>query len=330
MVEEILPNLFRIEIALPDSPLEAINSYIIKGTERNLIVDTGMNREECLKGMLTGLSELRIDLRKTNFFITHMHTDHLGLVSNLANEASTIYFNERDVDGIDFFDLHQDKFMRFARTNGFPEDELQALFYNHPGYRYRSRGHFAFTFLKEDHEISVGKYSFRCVETPGHTRGHMCLYEANRKVLIAGDHILNGITPNIQVWSDEWNPLKEYLESLDKIYQLDIELVLPGHGCVFKNYKERINELRNHHEERLCVVASLLGKKGITAYQTASRMHWDGTDKYESWDGFPILQKWFATGEAIAHLNYLQEKGMVRKQTQGRRTTFSLNVNRAT
>lgn len=330
MVEEILENIFKIEIPLPDSPLEAINSYVIKAAERNLIVDTGMNREECLKEMLTGLSELRIDLGKTNFFITHMHADHLGLVSNLATEASTIYFNERDANGIEFFDRHQDKFMHFARTNGFPEDELQTLFYNHPGYRYRSRGHFAFTFLKEDYEISVGKYSFRCVETPGHTKGHMCLYEANRKILIAGDHILNGITPNIQVWSDEWNPLKEYLASLDKIYQLDIELVLPGHGCVFKNYKERINELRNHHEERLCVVASLLGKRGITAYQTASRMHWDGTDKYESWDGFPILQKWFATGEAIAHLNYLQEKGMVRKRSRGRRTTFSLNVNRAT
>jgi glyoxylase-like metal-dependent hydrolase (beta-lactamase superfamily II) len=330
MIEEILADLFKIEIPLPDSPLRAINSYVIKGSERNLIVDTGMNREECLKGMQAGLATLGVDLRTTDFFITHMHADHLGLVSYLATDVSTTYINEFDAIGIEFFDRHQDKFMHFARANGFPEDELQTLFYIHPGHRYRSRGHFAFTFLKEDHEINVGKYSFRCVETPGHTKGHMCLYEKNRKVLLGGDHILKGITPNIQVWSDEWNPLKEYLESLDKVYQLDIELVLPGHGRVFKHYKERIDELRNHYEERLCVVLSLLDKKGLTAYQTASRMHWDGTNILESWDGFPTLQKWFATGEAIAHLNYLHEKGMVRKQTQGRRKIFSLNVNHAT
>jgi glyoxylase-like metal-dependent hydrolase (beta-lactamase superfamily II) len=155
----------------------------------------------------------------------------------------------------------------------------------------------------------------------------MCLYEANTKVLIAGDHILNGITPNIQVWSDEWNPLKEYLASLDKIYQLDIELVLPGHGCVFKNYKERINELRNHHEERLGNLFSVLEKRDLTAYQIASRMNWDGTSEYNAWEGFPILQKWFATGEVIAHLKYLEEMRKVRRRARGKKRAFSLNVN---
>ena len=57
----------------------------------------------------------------------------------------------------------------------------------------------------------------------------MCLYEPNKKILVSGDHILNNITPNIQLWSDRWNPLKEYLTSLDKVYEFDIELVLPGH-----------------------------------------------------------------------------------------------------
>jgi len=330
MIEEILADLFKIEIPLPGSPLKSVNSYVIKGFERDLIIDTGMNREECLKSMQAGLTELGIDLRKTDFFITHMHADHLGLVLNLAAEGAKIYFNKRDADGIEFFDRHRDRFMHFAIRNGFPENELQMLLYNHPGYKYRTRGDFTFTFLKEDDRLAVGDYLLRCIETPGHTKGHMCLYETDRKILIAGDHILNGITPNIQLWSDEWNPLKEYLKSLEKVYRLDIDLVLPGHGSVFGNYKERIEELRHHHEERLGNLLSVLGKRDLTAFQIASRMNWDGTSEYNAWEGFPILQKWFATGEAIAHLNYLQEKGMVRKQTQGRRTTFSLNVNRAT
>lgn len=328
MIEEILTNLYKIEIPLPGNPLMALNSYVIKASERSLIVDTGMNREECLKEMEAALSEIGIDLRKTDFFITHMHTDHIGLVSSLVTNGSRLYFNERDVDGIQFFDRHQDDFMHLARINGFPENELQTLISNHPGHKYRPRGHLVFTFLKEDDTISVGNYVFRCVETPGHSKGHMCLYEPNRKVFIAGDHILNGITPIIQLWSDEWNPLKEYLASLDKVYGLDIELVLPGHRGVFKNYRERINELKYHHQNRLDEVRSLLEKGSRNAYQTASRMNWDVDTEYSSWDRFPALQKCFATGEAIAHLKYLEEKEIIRKETKGKEIIYSVNANR--
>jgi glyoxylase-like metal-dependent hydrolase (beta-lactamase superfamily II) len=325
MIEEVLTNLYKIEIPLPANPLTAVNSYVIKAFDRNLIIDTGMNREECLKGMQTGLRKIGIDLRKTDFFITHMHTDHLGLISNLVTDDSTVYFNKRDVDGIEFFDRRQDDFMHFARMNGFPENDLHTILYNHPGHKYRSKGQLAFTFLREDNPISIGDYVFRCVETPGHTRGHMCLYESDRKVFIAGDHILNKITPNIQLWSDEWNPLKEYLASLDKVYQLDVELVLPGHGPVFRNCKERINELRCHHEERLTEVLSLLENRGITAYETASRMSWEVAAEYDSWDRFPALQKFFATGEAIAHLKYLEAKAIIRKEPRGKRIIWSPN-----
>ena len=55
MIEEILANLYRIEIPLPQSPLKALNSYVIKNPERNLIIDTGWNQEECMNAMQTGL-----------------------------------------------------------------------------------------------------------------------------------------------------------------------------------------------------------------------------------------------------------------------------------
>ena len=70
MVEEILPNLYKIEIPLPGSPLKALNSYLIKSQGRFLVIDTGMNREECMREMVSGLKRLDVDLRKTDFFIT--------------------------------------------------------------------------------------------------------------------------------------------------------------------------------------------------------------------------------------------------------------------
>ena len=68
MIEQMLPNLYRIEIPLPKNPLKALNSYLIKGDGRFLIIDTGMNREECRNAMFTALAELKVDLKPDRFF----------------------------------------------------------------------------------------------------------------------------------------------------------------------------------------------------------------------------------------------------------------------
>lgn len=322
MIEEIATNLYRIEIPLPESPLKSLNSYVVKAQDRNLIIDTGMNREECKNSMESGLRELGIDIRKTDFYITHLHSDHLGLVSSLATDNSTVYFNQPDADRIKS-GIFLDDLISFARLNGFPEDELQTIPYTHPGFKFRSKGDLAFHTLKEGDTISISDYVFRGVETPGHTKGHMCLYEPSKKIFVAGDHILSDITPNILLMSDEWDPLKAYLESLDKVYGLDIEIVLPGHRGTFTNWKERIQELKDHHQKRLGEIIFILEKGEKTAFQIASQMHWDIV--YDSWDLFPVPQKWFATGEAIAHLKYLEEKGIIRKEMREQRIIYSLN-----
>ena len=321
MPEEILPNLYRIEIPLPNSPLKALNSYVIKTPERNMIIDTGMNREECLNAMLAGLRELAVDLQKTDFFITHLHADHMGLVSRLASTASTIYFNQPDAEFLNS-PGRWEEMRNFALKNGFPERELHEALEKHPGYQSRAAGQRAFRILREGDEITIGDYIFSCVETPGHTRGHLCLYEPKKKILISGDHLLADITPNISLWSDQENPLSHYLDSLKKVSNFAVELVLPGHRNIFRNCRERIEQLQRHHQTRTKEVLSILEKGNFNAYQVASRMTWEIA--YASWDDFPATQKWFATGEAIAHLKYLEEKGRIRKEVKDQKVVFSV------
>jgi glyoxylase-like metal-dependent hydrolase (beta-lactamase superfamily II) len=322
MIEEIVPNMYKIEIPLPESPLKSINSYVIKSQERTLIIDTGMNREECKHSMESDLRELRVDIQKTDFYITHLHSDHLGLVSSLATDSTTIYFNQPDADRIRS-GIFLDDLIAFARLNGFPENELQTIPHTHPGFKYRPKENLEFHILKEGDTIRIEDYVFHCVETPGHTKGHMCLYEPDKKIFVAGDHILGDITPNILLMSDEWDPLEAYLESLDKVCGLQIELVLPGHRGTFTKCKERIQELKHHHQERLHEIISILGKGEKSAFEIASEMRWDIL--YDSWELFPVPQKWFATGEAIAHLKYLEGKGMMRKEMLERSIIYSLN-----
>src|SRR4030042_3008038 len=155
MIEEILANLYKIEIPLPKSPLKALNSYVIKNQERNLIIDTGWNQEECMKAMQTGLRELGVDIKRTDFFITHLHPDHLGLVSSLAIETSFIYFNQPDADQIRS-GIHLDDLISLARLNGYPENELQEIRQSHPGFKFRAKGGLVFIFLRGGTTIGTG------------------------------------------------------------------------------------------------------------------------------------------------------------------------------
>jgi glyoxylase-like metal-dependent hydrolase (beta-lactamase superfamily II) len=322
MSEELFPNIFRQEIPLPGNPLKAINSYVIKGDGRFLMIDTGMNRPECKEAMEASLKTLEVDLGKTDFFITHLHADHLGLVSELANASSKIYFNYPDAEIVGNEGLWE-VILESARINGFPESDLRAALSRHPGRMYHARRPLEFTLLREGNKIEIGDYSFRCVETPGHTHGHMCLYEPDKKIFFSGDHILESITPNISLWSEGDDPLKMYLESLDKIYNYDIAMVLPGHRKPFAHHRRRIDELKKHHDARNREVLSILEKNTMNAYQVASRMTWD--IDCDSWEDFPLPQQWFASGEALAHLQYLDGKGKIKRLMQDGKALYSLS-----
>jgi glyoxylase-like metal-dependent hydrolase (beta-lactamase superfamily II) len=299
MIQEIFKNIYKLEIPIFNSPLEALNSYVIKGLERSLIIDTGLNQEECMNSMQAGLREIGVDLRETDFFITHIHPDHIGLVPRLATDTTRIYFNQPEADWIRM-GINWNDFIPLARSNGFPEEELQMALQIQHGFEFIEDWHLPFHILKEGDTIGIGENVFRCIETPGHSRGHMCLYEANKKIFVSGDHILSDITSGIQLWSNDWDPIKEYLESLEKVDQLDIGLMLPGHRDMIRNYRERIQELKLHHERRSKEIVSILEKGNKNAFQIGSQMSWDIS--CDSWDRFPFLQKCFAVGEAIAHL----------------------------
>jgi glyoxylase-like metal-dependent hydrolase (beta-lactamase superfamily II) len=308
MTEEILPGLYRIEVPLPGSPLGWVNSYVIKDPERNLIIDTGLNRKECLQAMLAGLAEIGVELKKTDFYITHLHADHFALARLLADDTAAVYMNGPDKAFMESWPGWE-PFGEFVALNGFPRDEIGLAISNHPGYKYGSDRLPDMSTVNDGDIIRCGRYNFTAVATPGHTNGHTCLYEATNRLLLSGDHILVDITPNISCTMEGANPLKLYLASLDKVYGMQVDLVLPGHRRIVRDCKGRIEELREHHSRRLEEVLSILEAGPQSAYEAASRMTWD--IDCSSWAAFPVSQKWFATGEAIAHLRYLEDEGRV-------------------
>lgn len=278
------------------------------GEPRNLIVDTGLNRPECLRALRAGMRQLGVDLERTDFFITHMHSDHFALTSQVVGKTSRVFFNRPEAEIVEA-GFHWEPMIAYGGLNGFPRAELEAALNAHPGFKHGSTWMPYLNIIEEGEPMSVGDYHFTCLITPGHTLGHTCLWEAERKILIAGDHILGDITPNIQCWRDGFDPLAMYLESLDKTTRLDAQLVLPGHRSLIQNIKERIGQLKEHHHLRLEEIRGIMSAAPRDAYQTAAHMSWD--INCSSWEEFPVAQKWFATGEAMAHLRYLENRGEV-------------------
>lgn len=322
MIKEVVPGIFRLTVPLPRNPLRALNAYLVKGDKRHLLIDTGFDWPECEQALRDEIKQLEVNLADMDFFITHVHGDHSGLVNKLADKEARVYASEIDAGILKA--TMTSEYWREVDTvfsmHGFPQDRSRESENRVKGYI--SGSDLNYVFVTEGDVLEIGPYRLTCIMTPGHSPGHVCLYEVEEKFFFSGDHILGDISPNITVWTEIEDPLGQYLESLERVYKMDISLVLPGHRSVIKNHRKRVEEITKHHEVRLAEILEILARGAMNAYQVAGLMTWDLT--YKFWDQFPPFQKWFATGETIAHLEYLEKRGEIRSMRQGKTVVYEL------
>ena len=312
MVTELMENIYRIEVPLPKNPMKLLNSYLIRGTDRNLVIDTGFNRPECREALMSGLQELDVDFDHTDLFLTHLHADHSGLLFSVKTEKNRAYAEEREARVVNM--LHKDEYWdhiyeEFRKAGlKLPKEEAIAT---HPGVMWRPDSEIDFTWIKDGEILKIGDYHLRCIVTPGHSPGHTCLYDEERQILFAGDMILGDITPNLcyELYLDD--PLTEYVKSLRYLEKLPIKTIFVGHRNMLQDVYGRIESLKVHHTRRCAEALWALKTYGaMDSWDAAARMTWDIDAK--NWEGFPPSQKWFATGEADAHMIFLLHNDKVR------------------
>ena len=314
MAEKIRDNLYRLDIPLVGSPLKNLNSYLITG-ERNLLIDTGFREEPCREAMNRQLRELGVDMNRTDIFVTHLHTDHCGLASELRRPGCRIYMTAGDAE--ELLDRGSDEFWRLRNEkyieDGFARWEMDELWGTNPAKEAAPKLFRDYTVVREGDVLAYGGYRLECVSTPGHPPDHMCLYEREKKILFSGDHVLFHISPNICRWEVMPDALGSYLESLEKVKDLPVELLLPAHREETGELKARTEELIAHHHRRLeDTVTVVRSTPGMTAYEVAGAMRWQ--IRCRSWEDFPLIQKFFAVGEALSHLDYLLVRHRLRRE----------------
>ncbi len=310
---KILDGLWVFPIALPGS-LAWLNCYVIKGTNggRSLLIDTGLKEPVCTQTLMEGIKTLDLDLKNTDVFLTHLHNDHVGNAALLEKLGARII-----ISSIDY---------RIMFASNYLNPEALIRYYLTEGADYALMNRLSNTICKAKPEsfeaievsdsdvLSYGEFTLECIHTPGHTPGHMCLYDSGRKTLFTGDHILFDISPFIASWEERYPySLKNFISSLKKAKQLDVEIALPAHRSAGEqDVPERVDELLEHHMERLAEVMSVLSENGtLSAYTLASKMNW--SIHGNGWDGYPDSQKLFAMDEALAHLEYLVDSGLILK-----------------
>lgn len=338
MVEKVFKNVYRIVVRLPKNPLKELNSYVICGEQRNLIIDTGFNNPESLADLKAGIFELGLDMSKTDLLFTHFHVDHVGLVhqiEDLARESGNkdfkIYMSRIDKAVADTFTAEENNWnVQLARflAEGFPEKELEEVYANHPAQRQKQPENYEIVPLEDGDIVRVSNIELKVMITPGHTPGHLCLYYEDEQIFFSGDTVLFDITPNISFWPGSTAALGEYFLSLLKIKKLPVKLCLPGHRAISSDLNGRIDDLLKHHEERLQEVIDILKENpASTGYDVTKAMHWDIRAK--DWSEFPAGQKWFAVGEAVAHIDFLVETNVVlktEKEFEGRKVAAYMSL----
>ena len=304
-MQEVMPNIFAFQVDLPKSPLKAINSYLIKGHDRNVLFDTAYNLPECQIDLLNGLNQLGLQVQDIDLVLTHLHADHTGLVNLFSDAGCKIYASKTDGDYANSMATGEywDLMNSFLELYGMRNDEIHIT--DNPGYLNKLDHPFEYEVLIPGDLFNVGDYHFKVYDLMGHTPGHIGLYDSEKKIMFSGDTVLDPMTPNITYWGSKYTSiLGSYIQTLENLKKLDLEKMFATHRKIITNPIERINEIIFHHYDRMQEILDAMEYNKIyTVRDLSAKISWQ--IKADSWDDFPKSQKWFAVGETMAHMEYL-------------------------
>jgi len=308
---DILPGLKWLRLPLPFM-LGHINVWLLKDGNGWAIVDTGIfssNTREVWANIFTACLD---NAPVTQVLVTHLHPDHVGCAGWLCDRFDVELYMSRDeyllcrILVSDTGLPAPQEARRFYQAAGFSEEHMFRYIEMFGGFgKIVAPLPQSYHRLHESRTVHIGEHEWQVITGHGHSPEHACLYNPEQNVLISGDQILPTISPNVSVYPTEptANPLAGWFDSLHRMKTLlpDDVLVLPAHGKPFRGVMGRLDALIEEHET------------GLEKLKLLCR------EPQRAVDVFPALFKskvtddslMMATGEAIAHLNYLLYEGDV-------------------
>lgn len=314
---EVAPGVHWIRLPLPFA-LDHINVWALEDHEGWTLVDTGIRSEETLVAWRALFASEEQPMPIQRIVCTHMHPDHVGMAGWLARKfdcrlwmTQLEYLNCRVLAG-DTGRAAPSEALQFYRRAGWSQaaiESYEARFGNFGKHIHALPD--SFRRIDDGEVISIGGRSWRVLTGSGHSPEHACLYCEELQLLISGDQVLPKISSNVSVYPTEpdANPMHAWLESLEKIkagVPADV-LVLPAHNDCFRGLHSRIDYLIQGQHRTMDRLRKTLAQpcRAVDVFVALFGKSIDEAD-----GGLLGL----ATGESMACLNYLMQRGELRAQ----------------
>ena len=313
-VEQVRPGLWSIPVPIPNNPLHYVLVYAFDTDRGPYLVDAGWNTDESYAALTAGLKRMGSSVSDVQgVLVTHIHPDHFGLAGRIRQDSGAwVGMHPADIE------LFQGRYVETGplleaveatlRMAAAPAEEMEAL----------ARASMPIlplvvptvpdVVMEDGFRPGIPGWDVRAIWTPGHTPGHLCFVETERRLLLSGDHVLPRITPNVSLLDEVgMDPLGDFLRSLARVAQEDVDEVLPAHEHRFVGLQDRTAALIEHHEERFDQVERIITGGASTAWDIASQMHWS-----RPWERISGFMRRMALFEALAHLRAMEELGRLR------------------
>ncbi len=283
-----------------------VNSYLLKSRPYTLI-DPGPETAEGREYLIRSLAGAGVRIEEIErIVLTHSHTDHCGLARWMAETAGAkVYVHEREIPkfGRDYDYLKER--IPFLLEAGMPPkwiEKVSSIKNPLPRPELPEDGVVA---VQGGEILDMEECSLQVLHLPGHSSGHICLYEREGQNLFSGDFLLKHISPNPLIEPVPENPrcrlesLRQYLDGLSILEKMAVRVVWPGHGENIDDCREAVSKAQKHHKDRLEVVLSVLDNKSMNTFQAMQVIYPQIKD----------FEVYLGVSEVLAHLDYLCKEG---------------------
>jgi glyoxylase-like metal-dependent hydrolase (beta-lactamase superfamily II) len=290
-----------------------VNVYLIDDDPLTL-VDAGPNSGTSFDELQRGVRSLGHELEEIELVIlTHQHIDHLGLVGIVAShsgaEVAAIDAAVPFVEGYSEQSAADDEFaLELMLRHGIPEDVARALQSVSNAFRAWGAKANVTRVLHDGDELEFRDRTLRALFRPGHSPTDTVFHDPERRTLIAADHLIKHISSNPLITrpragEQRRQALVEYLDSLEKTREMDLDLVLPGHGDPIDDHRALIDQRFQLHRRRADKLHRLISEEPRSAYELAQAL----------WGNIAVTQAYLTLSEVLGHTDLLLNDGRVRE-----------------
>jgi glyoxylase-like metal-dependent hydrolase (beta-lactamase superfamily II) len=309
--------IHRLRIPTPFA-VGRVNCYLVEDEPLTLI-DTGPNSGKALDELEHQLAERGHSIDDIELvIITHQHIDHLGLVEIIAGHSGAeVAAIDLVVPFVENFGEDSDRDDQFAAElmvrHGIPEDVVQALRTVSRSFRGWGAKASVTRPLCDGEQLRLRDRTLEVLHRPGHSPSDTVFWDAERRILIAADHLIKHISSNALITrpldgsSERTQALVAYIDSLRKTRELPAEIVLAGHGEPITNHVSLIDERFALFVRRAEKLYRLIAERPRTGYELAQ----------ELWGNVAVTQAFLTLSEVIGHVDLLINEARVREVEDG-------------